>query len=725
MGNSNSKFVMPSVAVVVVLCIACICCVVGIGFLYFGDQVLSNVLFPASPDVPTQSSDVPVVEPTVDTSGLPEWTIIVYSAADDDVLEENMVFDINEMELVGSNLQLNIVVQIDRYARGFTGDGDWSDTRRYLIQQDGDLNHIASPIVESVGEADMGDSQTLVDFVTWAVQKYPAKKYALIMSDHGGGWTGGFSDKSAPNSALSIPEIVSAIEEIRQNTGVDKFELIGFDACLMGQIEVFGSLYPYSNYMVASEEVIPAYGWSYAAWLGQLAQNPGMNGSGVSQSIISTYVVNDTLLTEVRATPDEINQEESTTTLSAVESARIPDVIGAMNQFVSAVAFIDQGTVAEARTYTRSYYSLFGEDVPPSFIDLENFSEVLTSMTSDANVQQAAAQLKTAISSAVVSEKHGLNMSGSKGIAFYFPDSDIYYFTEFNSEFPALYAESSHKFLEQSVWDEFLAYHYTGEEFAPQEGQTTTPSRSSTIIAPGASELTIGLVQISDTDISGDEVVNISTTVTGNVAYIHTALYYWDPNAEAYWIGDVSYYIAENTTTIDGVNMPDYGDSPVQVQYEWSPSLYALTDGEHSALVLLEPSEYLSADGKTVYTVYGQYTNALLNTSVDASFFFDADGNFLYAYAYPDTDENGVSTPVEITPQTGDKFTDYIQYYTYDSNDEPIYDYDLSDDVFTWGEQGFSFYTSYPGDGDYAVGIIAYDFDGNFVANYEFITYHR
>ena len=45
--------------------------------------------------------------------------------------------------------------------------------------------------------------------------------------------------------------------------------------------------------------------------------------------------------------------------------------------------------------------------------------------------------------------------------------------------------------------------------------------------------------------------------------------------------------------------------------------------------------------------------------------------------------------------------------------------------MFTWGEQGFSFYTSYPGDGDYAVGIIAYDFDDNFVANYELITYTR
>ena len=146
---------------------------------------------------------------------MPEWTVIVYSAADDEVLEENMWFDLNEMELVGSNPQMNIVVQIDRYAGAFTGDGDWTDTRRYLITQDNDLDHITSPVVESVGEVDTGDPQTLIDFVTWAIQKYPAQKYALVMSDHGGGWTGGFSDMSASSySDLSIPEIVSSVEQI-------------------------------------------------------------------------------------------------------------------------------------------------------------------------------------------------------------------------------------------------------------------------------------------------------------------------------------------------------------------------------------------------------------------------------------------------------------------------------------------------------------------------------
>ena len=720
MNRSTPKWMVPSLALTAI-CLACICCS-AIGLYFFGDQLLAAARGPE----PVSTANEPSATETVNnTSGLPEWTIMVYSAADDVVLEENMWFDVNEMELVGSTDQMNVVVQIDRYDGAFTGDGDWTEARRYLITQDSDLSHIASPVVQSLGEIDTGDPQTLIDFVTWSMEQYPAKKYALVMSDHGGGWTGGFSDMSAGDSALTMPEIVSAMEDIRAATGLDKFAVLGFDACFMGQIEVFGSLYPFSNYMVASEEVIPAYGWSYAGWLGDLAQNPAMDGSGVANSIVSTYVVTDTYLTEVRATPDDISQEESTTTLSAIESARMPDVIEAMNDFITAIAFIDQEQVAEARTYTRKYFSLFGDDAAPTFLDLSNFAGILRERTDDQDVLQAAAQLKAAISAAVVSEKHGEDMAGSNGIAFHFPDSDIYYFTELNAEFPPYYAESSYKFLEQSVWDEFLAYHYTGQEFAPQQGETTSPSRTATIVAPGASEMTIGPVQISDTDISGDEVVTVSTDVQGNVAYIHTALYFWDEASQSYWIGDVSYYVADNTTTIDGVNMPDYGESPIHVEYEWSPSLYALTDGTHEAFVLLQPYEYLSTDGETVYEVYGQYTEVTGGIPVEASLFFDADGNFLYAYAYPDTDDNGASSPVEITPQIGDTFSDYVQFYTYDANDEPIYNYELSDDVFTWGEEGFSFYTSYPADGQYAVGIIAYDFDNNFVANYEFITYTR
>ncbi len=38
---------------------------------------------------------------------------------------------------------------------------------------------------------DMGNPQTLTDFVNWAKTFYPAQHYALIVWDHGAGWRRG------------------------------------------------------------------------------------------------------------------------------------------------------------------------------------------------------------------------------------------------------------------------------------------------------------------------------------------------------------------------------------------------------------------------------------------------------------------------------------------------------------------------------------------------------
>jgi hypothetical protein len=716
MQKQRSKLTVPVILAIVGLCIACIC--ISLILLYFFGDAILNLFKPAQPTVTpiTPTPQQQVITP----AALAEWTVIVYSDADDEVLEGSLWFDVNEMEQVGSTAQVNIVVQMDRYRAAFAGDGDWTGARRIYVTQDNDLNAIHSPVIQDLGEVDMGNPRTLVDFVTWAVQNYPATKYALVMSDHGGGWTGGFVDGTS-SSKLSISEIADALDQVRQNTGLDKFELFGFDACLMGQIEVFGTFYPVTNYMVASEEVIPSFGWAYAGWLSQLVQDPSMDGGGLGQAIVSTYVVTDSLLVDqLRSTAEEIAEQESTTTLSAVASASVPDMINAMNRFIDAMALIDQSQVAEARTYTRNFYTIFDENSSPPFIDLYNFSQVLSNMTDDSGVGAAAIQLQAAISSAVIAEKHGATMSGSNGVSFYFPDSSIYTFTELSDSFQS-YADSLSSFLWLSSWDEFMAFHYTGVAYVPQQGQAYVPPRTAAIVAPGASELTIGPVVLSNADITGDEYVTVSTTVTGNVAYIYSVLYYYNPDTESYWIADISYYIADNTVEIGGVNYPDYGPSPVHVQYDWSPTLYELTDGTHEAYALFEPAEYLSSDGKTVYAVYGQFTSAEATEPVDAMLYFDAYGNYLYAYAFPQSD--GVSTPVEIHPQPGDHFTDYVQLIAFDENDDPYYDYVPSDDVWTWGDQPFSFFAAYPVDGDYAVGIEAYDFDNNFVEGYTFITY--
>jgi hypothetical protein len=710
----NAKVGIPAIIAAVVICIACVCCAAA-GFYFYGDT-----LFGISPQTNTNGPSEVIVP--ADTSNLPEWTVIVYSDADDEILEGDVWFDVNEMELVGSNSQMNIVVQLDRAQGAFDGDGDWTDTRRYLITQDNDVNTITSPVVESIGEADMGNPQTLIDFVTWSIQKYPAKKYILIMSDHGAGWANGFSDLSS-NSTLSLPEITNAVAQVQQAMGGQKFEIIGFDACLMGMVEVYGSLYPYSNYMIASEEVIPATGWSYSAWLQRLAQNPAVSGREVSEYIVSTYIVEDTALTMTRPTA-EITQIEADTTLSAIDSARVPELISAMNQFIATLANVDQEWVAQGRQYTRSYYTVFDENLPSPFIDLINFAEIMAT-TNDPAIMQANEQLRIAAGNAIIAEKHGAGMAGSYGISFHFPISDIYVFTEFSDQAPLRYGIDAAGFLEQSSWDEFLAFHYTGQAFVPQQGLAFEPSRSGTVEAPGASELSLAPVQLSDTEVTGDEILTLSTTVNGNVSYIYFILYFYNPDAEAYWVGDQSFVISDEITTIGGVSAPDYGPSPIEVAYEWDPGLFVLMDGQKEAFALFEPDEYYNSSGVTTYSLYGQYTPVNSSAPVDAKLVFDPDGNLLNVYAMPDPDGDGVATAVAVTPQIGDTFQDYVQSYYFNDNNESYFDYSLSGDIFTYGEQGFWFEARYPVDGEYSIGFYAVDFDNNIQESYTNFTYTR
>ena len=187
------------------------------------------------------------------------WTVMLYQDADDKILEKDIYVDLNEAERVGSSDRVNIVAQVDRFNTGFQGDGDWKGTRRYYVTQDDDLQTVRSEMVEDLGEANMSDGDTLVDFATWAIEKYPADNYVLILSDHGMGWPGGWSDPTATDggdsriplaaalgSQLYLNELDDALGEIRSRTGVDKLEMVGMDACLMGHMEVFSALAPHA-----------------------------------------------------------------------------------------------------------------------------------------------------------------------------------------------------------------------------------------------------------------------------------------------------------------------------------------------------------------------------------------------------------------------------------------------------------------------------------------------
>jgi hypothetical protein len=154
-----------------------------------------------------------------------EWLLMFYVDADDDTLELDMLIDLQEAELVGSTDQVHIVAQVDRFKGSFDGMGDFTGAKRFYITQDADVNVIGSKVLKDLGEVNMADSKTLLDFITWAVAAYPAKKYMLVLSDHGIGWPGGFGDPD--------PDVLGAHDIfLREGFGHDNLWLMEIDETL-------------------------------------------------------------------------------------------------------------------------------------------------------------------------------------------------------------------------------------------------------------------------------------------------------------------------------------------------------------------------------------------------------------------------------------------------------------------------------------------------------------
>jgi hypothetical protein len=90
----------------------------------------------------------------------------------------------------------------------------------------------------------------------------------------------------------------------------------------------------------------------------------------------------------------------------------VPALMNSLNEFAFQLQNADQRAIAKARSYAQSFTSIFGKEVPASYIDLANFARQAVQATGDAQVEQAANQLLDAISALLVAEKHGPSRPG-------------------------------------------------------------------------------------------------------------------------------------------------------------------------------------------------------------------------------------------------------------------------------------------------------------------------
>ncbi len=403
------------------------------------------------------------------------------------------------------------------------------------------------------------------------------------------------------------------------------------------------------------------------------------------------------------------SQLEQNITLTAVDLAQLPALNESFNAFAYALQSIDQKAVASARSYTQSYTSIFGRQVPASYIDLGHFVQLAAKYSNNASVQRAANEVMDALNDVVIAERHGSGKSGSTGIALYFPNSSLY-----KSPVTGIqsYAQLAERFTQVSLWDDFMGFHYANRSFAADAYESVTPSTGSITRAPGSGNIAITNISASSQTVSPGDTIQLSADIDGeNVGYVYFFTGLFDPDSNSILVADTDYLESPETQSLNNVYYPVWPEGgSFRMNFDWDPVLFSITDGSQSAVALFNPVSYGASAETAVYAVEGIYTFASAGETRKAEMYFK-DGKLFQVFGFKGDETAGA--PTEISTSVGDSFTILYKWMDLDSSgsvSEIVYE---EGDTLVFGTRAFEWEQVYAPDGDYLVGFLVSDLDGN------------
>jgi hypothetical protein len=405
------------------------------------------------------------------------WTIMVYMAADND-LSDYAEVDLQELEIgCNDNDNIKILVLIDQDSDG--------DTRLYKIKHDlypwtivsERLSDSTFLNISATGndELDMSNPNTLSNFIKFCQANYPSENYALILWNHGGGWRNRMPASIKSNNIDSLKKYVTAnkalpiyiknknttpfkavcwddttgfnesltMSEVKQAVSGKGLTVIGFDACLMGMVEVAYQLKDCAQYMIASEETIPGFGWAYDYMLDKFYAT-SRSAVDFGKAVIDSYIQYYT---------EEYPTEGAT--LSLIDLSKVNAIATAIDQLSnSLINASDKNPITAARHKTLPF-------TVPHFIDAYHLAENLATYN-------GANALKDAISNAVVYHKY-LDESGdygfanSHGLSIYFPLSNNPLKGSYDEEYPD-YNSLNIDFC-NTQWNDFLKNYFSNVKY--------------------------------------------------------------------------------------------------------------------------------------------------------------------------------------------------------------------------------------------------------------------
>jgi hypothetical protein len=613
-----------------------------------------------------------------------KWTVMVYMAADNN-LEPDTIINLMEMAAVGSSPDVNIVVQLTRPANYSGFYGAWGGTRRFLItksdgnastgdfqfspsrfatflnavgpktglspdqitqvlssspaNQEGFALHSTFPTidpgtplmplqlanVQDLGTAvNSADGVTLAGFGTWAVNAYPADHYGLVMWDHGAGWSAIANDDVLGKNGMSIPAMTGALATITAATG-RKLDFIGFDACLMAELQVADAVQPYAAWDIAAEELVPGLGWDYTPPLAALEANPSMTGRDFGHAVVDAF---NTLYSGTR------KASAQSFDLGVLDLSKVDGVVSAVASFDTAVGKAkghDLKVVATARANAQAFASVGKSSdlaTTVSSVDLGDFERIVGNLSQDAGVKLASTKVREAVGQLVVYHRASASLPQSNGLSVFFP-ADANTFTaadgdRYRTEFAALLPR----------WQDFLDTYY-GAAAAAGGTPLLQITSVSTKSRPGS---------IYDTP-----VISFNLTGRNTVSVQATVLYQLNPTT---LVALDQFPIVSMMTAPDGSQVSQYPDGKSVNDFYWNTRIPSLQDATGSLKVLMTTNAgdqqhgYISGEFTDVVTGTQSLGTLAINlaTMQSSGFWATADAN------------GNAQLAAQLTPTAGDAF---------------------------------------------------------------------
>jgi cysteine peptidase C11 family protein len=257
-----------------------------------------------------------------------EWTIMIYMAGDNN-LAVDMAYameQIKEVAKQGDNSP-NLFVYYDGNSPAIpTLYCDFSEAGKPRYVRSHKVPNKLFYWVPDKQNENAADKFAIWNFIDWCVNKVEvendngeisygrrAQKYALIFSGHSLGFQdiGLFKDESSGKSMkmgdffLALAQATFDEQQLAELADKDNLEdayrkvllgqpldLLGFDSCVMGMLEVGYQFGMSAKTIIASEGSVPSAGWTYAKILGCLASEKNGNGydGDVDRSVAEKFV---------------------------------------------------------------------------------------------------------------------------------------------------------------------------------------------------------------------------------------------------------------------------------------------------------------------------------------------------------------------------------------------------------------------------------------------------